>query len=220
MPRSVGQQRVARHKIAAKPIGAPFGSLNLQGPYLYPPGSHTFTAPVTGYWKFVGWGPGGSLDFANGGGSGGYFEITKRLRAQQTVAVVVGPGSSTTTDTTATFPDGTVATAGRANQATAGTASLSGYYLPTDVTLSGSTATGSNPGPSGSGTGGGAGGTGAGGGAGAPANSPFKGGAGGTNGATATAGSGQTPGGGAGNGNSPVGFKGGDGQVIAFLVRE
>lgn len=224
MTRNVGQQRIARHRIGGRQIASRYGLTNLQSPYQYAPGSYTFTAPVTGYWRFVLWGSGGvATTGGQGGASGSYVELTRFLRAQQTVSLVVRDSASTSA-TTATFLDGTVASAGSANTTTAGTASITGRAELGDVTLSGSlggASGGANAGAAGLGTGGGAGGAGGSGdpgGAGAPANLPFTGGAGGAGGVTAIATHGRSPGG--GGGASVSGSSGGDGLALALLVRE
>lgn len=150
-------------------------------PSTYPnPGTYTFVPTVEGYWKFVAWGHGGSGGGSgtHSGGSGAYVEITRYLTLAQTVTIVL-PESATSSDTTVTMPDGTIAIAARANGQAGGVASGG------DVNLNGSNgvSTGNNNGNAGVGTGGGAGGVGivgpGSGGAGAPANLPYRGGDGG-----------------------------------------
>lgn len=182
-------------------------------PYSFPgaTSAYSFTIPRTGEWKFVGWGPGGiGSAGVSGGGSGGYFEISRNLVRGQVVSITAG--RMAVSDTSVVLPDGTTATATRASGSTAGAATGG------DVNLAGSTgpATGSNNGTAGSGTGGGVGGTaggGSSGGSGAPANLPYRGGAGGN-------GSGAVYGDiGAGGAEPGVGTQaGGGGLVLAVLV--
>lgn len=216
MPRGIVRQRAAKNRIAGKSMAVRYGLTDLQSPYQFAPGSYTFTSPKGGRWKFVLWGPGGnSGGGVDGGGSGAYVEITKTVLTGQTVALVV---SSAGAATTATFLDGAVASAGAGSGITGGTASGG------DVNLNGSNggaSGGSNAGTAGTGTGGGAagaGGAGLPGGAGAPANLPFRGGAGGTGAGIPAVVSGKSPGGGAGD--SGAATAGGDGLIIAYLVRE
>lgn len=187
---------VARVPIAGVSVaGVPIATANLpnrQEPYTFGGGTtYSFSPPVAGLWKFVGWGAGGG----NGGASGSYFEITKYLRTTDVVAIVTGVTG--VSNTTVTFPDGAVATAGRADPSTTPGTATGG-----DVNLAGSA-----PEVSGLGTGGGT--AVAGQGAGAPANLPYRGGSGST-------GQGLAPGGGGGAGA----FAGGSSAVIASLVRE
>jgi hypothetical protein len=227
MPKPIASQRIAKQSIAGRPIATRFGLENRQEPQHFPAGTYTFKAPVAGDWKFVGWGPGGGSNAgAAGGASGAYVEVTRHLAAGQKVDIVVRD-SSVTTATTITFPDGTVASAGGASGATAGVASIVNRK-PGDVMLDGTagkpTGTAAN-GDAGQGTGGGAGGTGGtfpstdSGGAGAPANLPYRGGNGGSLGSLGS-GHGRTPGGGSAAQGTPNALPGGDGQVIASLVRE
>jgi hypothetical protein len=219
MPKSIALQRIAKQRVGARPIATSYGLTNLQSPYVFPAGSKTWPAPASGHWKFIAWGAGGQdVSGGNGGGSGAYVEITKILMRGQAVSVVVGVGNSTT-DTKLTFPDGTIATAGRASGATGGTATITGNLSNSDVLLNGTTG-GAGAGGAGAGTGGGAAGSGAASGCGAPANLPFYGGDGSSTGVNASASSGRSPGGGASADNGPAGFKGGDGLVLAYLVRE
>lgn len=213
MPRGIARRDIAgRASIARKPIASVYAAQSTQtaaaSPQQFPPGSYTFTPTVSGWWKFVLWGAGGGYSGAAGGGSGSYCEITKFLTTGQTVALVVGVGgyesATAPTNSTATFPDGTVATAGAGTNAGAAGTATGG-----DVNLSGSAS-----GVAGLGTGGGAAGTGAAGGAGAPANLPFRGGAGGNDGGIKPA-----KGPGAGGAGSASAAAGGDGLIIAFLAR-
>ena len=199
--------------IATLPIGnLPIGTLTIaqaagnlaQEPFTFPPGTWTFTPPKAGYWKFVQWGVGGSVSTV-GNASGAYTEYTRFLTSAQSVALVVGIYAGVgTVDTTATFPDGYVVTAGKATGATPGTASGGDVNLNGSAGTAGSTsATGAN----GSGTGGGAGAANSGtndGGAGAPANLPYRGGAGGA-----------SPGGGASQASQAVG----NGLILAVFVK-
>jgi hypothetical protein len=178
-------------------------------PHIFPAAAsaYSWTVPRTGKWKFVGWGAGGGGSPAGGGASGGYFEITRQLRRGAVVTITAGVASSS--DTSVVLPSAT-ATATRANGQTAGTATGG------DVNLAGSAgvAAGSNPGAAGLGTGGGAGGaaTSGSGGSGAPANLPYRGGAGGP-------GSGQG-GVGAGAGEQGVAtIPGQSGLVLAVLIK-
>lgn len=218
MAAGIGRRSIAGQPgIARRPIATAAGARSTQtaatSPQQFPPGSYTFTPAVSGWWKFVLWGGGEGGGAVTGSGSGAYSEITKFLTASQTVAVVVGKGyddSSSATSSTATFPDGTVVTAGAASGATGGTASGG------DVNLNGSAGGNGGAGSAGLGTGGGAAGTGSGGGAGAPANLPFRGGAG----ASTTIKQGRSPGGGGSiNPGGDNRNNGGDGSVIAFLAR-
>lgn len=161
--------------------------------FQYTPGSYTFIAPQAGYWKFVLW---GSSDGLGGQASGGYCERTVFLGVQQSVAFVCGAGGSggAGNPSTATFPDGRVVSAGAGS-------TVGGVATGGDVNLDGSV-----PGVAGQGTGGGAANSGAG----APANLPFRGGAGISGGLA-----GRTPGGGSGS----VSAQGADGMIIAVFVR-
>lgn len=203
-------------------LGPPLGGVSKgarQAPYSFSPGSHTFTVPKGGRWKFVGWGAGGKgVNTTGGGGSGSYGEITKALAKGQTVAIVVArvPASSTV-DTTITFPDGTVTTIPSGSGVTPGT-------TPTNVDIgyagSPGGATGANSGTAGLGTGGGPGGTQAGsaGGGGAPGILPFKGGAGGGD-VSGTINYAYAPGGGGYESSSATATPG-SGLVFAYLTRE
>lgn len=172
----------------------------------YPPGSYTFTAPRSGDWKFVLWGAGGQGSATPaGGGSGAYVEVTRKLVAGQSVALVVG-GPNDANNTSATFPGGVVVTAARGADASSGGAG--GVATGGDVRLNGSAGgTGGGSGGAGSGTGGGASG-GANGGGGAPGVVPFRGGFGGSAVNTVVG----SPGGGGANG----GGYGGSGLLIVM----
>jgi len=169
-------------------------------------GSFSFSPPRPGRWKFVGWGPGGDgNNGATAGASGAYIEVTRYLTRKDVIAIVVGAVGS---DTTITFPNAVVVTAGKASAAVAGVATGG------DVNINGTAGvvTGTINGNPGSGTGGGTGGTatlGPGsGGAGAPGRLPYFGG----NGAGVGT---PKPGRGAGGMESS---QGANGFVVAVLV--
>jgi hypothetical protein len=202
---AIASQRISAGAIAAIQIA----SNNLpdqQQPYNFPSAGVTYTwsPPQSGRWKFVGWGPG------DRGASGAYFEVTRFLRATDSVTIQVGRTASS--DTVLTLPGGLVATAGRASSNTAGVASggdvnLNGTDGPSIAGASGG---------AGLGTGGGSGGLGDGstyaGGSGAPANLPFRGANGGDNNLT-------SPGPGAGAGQPSAGtIYGGNGYVLAVRL--
>jgi hypothetical protein len=215
VPRSIATQRITKNRIAGKSIATRYGLENLPAPYQFPPGSHTFRVPITGYWKFVAWGMGG-FPTAGGGASGAYVEITRMLRKDTIVTIAVAR-LEVVGDSRVTFPNGDVAIAGSASGSTPGMATGG------DVSVNGSNggATGANNGVAGLGTNGGRGGgtaSGTAGGGGAPANLPFKGGDGGgfLDGTTRYA---ATPGGGGYESLGTISTPG-NGQVIAFLVRE
>lgn len=173
----------------------------------YTPGSYTFVAPKAGNYIFVAWGAGGG--FSSGGGlagtSGAYIEITRRLGVGQKVAIVCGRGQTTIAgqDSTVTFDNGLVVTAGGggANNGTPGIASNG------DVNLNGSAQA-----TDGLGTGGGVH-TGSNSGGAAPANLPFRGGAGSDTDALG----GYAPGSGAGV--AAFNLSGAPGMVIVMFVR-
>jgi hypothetical protein len=160
--------------MAAKKKRPNFSNLGTGPVYIFPhtaAGAYSFSPPASGKWKFVGWGcGGGGLAGTSGGASGAYVEITRFLTKNQVVTISVVSGA----DTVIAMPDGTVATAGKASAAVAGAASGG------DVNLAGTAGVLSGNGNPGLGTGGGLGGTVTTniGGAGAPANLPFRGGAG------------------------------------------
>lgn len=183
---------------------------------IYRPGSHTFTAPYTGRWKFVLHGAGGDWDGgtgAVGGASGAYAERTIAMQALQTAAIVVGAARSGT-DTSVTLAGSLPVVAGAAVTTTPGIASGG------DINISGSSGGNNATGTAGGGAGGGAGGTasgsGHGGGGGAPGSAEFPGGSG-QNAANPQT-TGVTPGGGAAiNSGADVGA-GGDGRVVVLLA--
>lgn len=176
-----------------------------QQPYNFPTGAWSFTPPKAGFWKFIIWSPGGGSDTGTAGASGAYSEITKRLSTAQTVTGVTGRFNAS--DSSVTFPDGVVVTCTRAVNGTPGAASGG------DVNLAGSAG-----GAAGLGTGGGAAGSSTGG-AGAPANAPYKGGAGGPGGGTSRDGDGLSPGGGGGRTGSGS-ADGGEAMILAVFIKE
>lgn len=210
---SMARQQIAGISVAAVPIA----SANLpdrQQPYTFPGyGSRTWSPPVSGSWKFVGWGPGANGGGGAGGSSGGYIEITRFLRTTDSVTIVTGRVSGT--DTAVTFPNGDVATAARGGGG-------GGVASGGDVNINGTAGTSSGAGATGGaggGTGGGVGGPGSGtddGGAGAPANLPYRGGVGGD----AALGGNGIGGVGAGGGGNGTLVAGGHGLVLAVLIRE
>ena len=227
MPKGIARQNIAgRAGIARRPIASVYAAQSEQvaaaSPQMFTPGSYTFTPTVSGWWKFVLWGGGARPTTGYGGGSGAYCEITKFITTGQTAALVAGRGAGSggaAQNSTVTFLDGTVVTAGAAVNEIGGTATGG------DVNLNGSTGGVDGPGgasgANGLGTGGGAGGAyepNVGGGAGAPANLPFLGGVGGYAGGGQHYGGG-TPGGGAVSTSYGVQVAAGDGMIIAFLAR-
>jgi hypothetical protein len=187
--------------------------------YTYPAGSHTWTCPASGQWRFVLWGAGGGGDNATtaGGGSGALYSGKRFIARGQTVAVVVGAnnGLGNGANSTATLPGGEVFTAGGGGaNAVAGTVTANQSL---DIVYAGSAGgTGSGgSGASGLGDAGGAAGAGSGGfsgGAGAPGYGSFRGGDGQAGGATRSA---EVPGGG-GAMNGLTGNPGGDGMVVIY----
>jgi hypothetical protein len=167
---SIAPLPIANLPIATLPIAG--GGTVAQQPFLFPdPGTLSFTPPVSGYWKFVGWGGGGNGTSGTiAGGSGAYVEITKFLTTSSVVTIVTGTYRG---DTTFTFSDGTVATAGGAP----GGAGAAGIASGGDINLNGSAGvSGAGTGNAGLGTGGGPGGaSGTRGGSGSPANLPYRG---------------------------------------------
>lgn len=137
----------------------------------YGPGSATWTCPATGSYRFVLNGGGAGGNGTNGGGGGSQSIKVRRVSAGETVAVSVAAlvsNQSNGSNSTVTFTDGTVVTAGGgvggASTGAGGTATGG------DINTSGSAASGATGGAGGSsglyGLGGGAGG--AGGGTGSP----------------------------------------------------
>lgn len=202
MPSGISAQRIGSLSPAAQAIAA--AGSQAQG-YVtqFTPGSYSFTPTKAGYWKFVGWGPGGGSTGANPAASGAYFEKTVFLSITQTVAIVVADGAALNGPTTLTFPNGLVVSATSGQEG-----NNPGVATGGDVNLNGS-----NPGSAGLGTGGGAAPTAGGTGAGAPAMLPFRGGRG-PNGLDGS--DGKTPGGGA---QLAALSRGADGEVTVFFVR-
>jgi hypothetical protein len=197
---------------------------SIEAPSYCASGTYTFTAPATGYYKFVLWGGGGggyNGGSGAGGSSGAYAEFTRLMTWGERATVVVGvPGPLSTPggDSSVTFADGKVVTAGGGGGG--GTSTTVGVASGGDVNINGS-APGlvGGAGNAGGGTAGGAGGSAiassfAGGGA--PGNTPYKGGVGGTYQTIA-------PGiGGGGYGNSVDGSRsspGGSGAVLVQCTR-
>jgi len=191
--------------------------------YSYPPGTYTFTAPASGWWRVVAWGAGGKGGGTGGGGGGAFIQADRVLRAGQTVSITVGPGGFASANTTVTLPGGEVLTAGcGASNAVSAAGGVATTSSPDDIKLSGGAAgavdgngsagQGTNPGGGGTGVGGG----GAGGG-GAAGQGNYRGGNGSGPFGAGTAGSANSPGGGAGGGAGSC--VGGDGQVIIHRIR-
>ena len=59
-------------------------------PWIYGPGSYTFTAPVSGTYEFAGWGPGDGGAAGGKSFSGALFIKALKLRRGETVAISVG----------------------------------------------------------------------------------------------------------------------------------
>jgi hypothetical protein len=211
MVKGIGSQGIgSRPGVGRKAIASRFGGKEATSPADFPAGTWSFVPPQTGYWKFVLRGCGGAGSSGSGAGaSGAYCEVTRYLTTAQSVAIVVGTAFGP--DTTATFPDGKVVTAGRASLAVAGVASGG------DVNINGTpgVGTGNLNGNPGGGTGGGLGGVagvGAGsGGAGAPANLPFHG---------ASGASVAIPGAGAGGAEIGSVSNPGQGWAVAVFVKD
>ena len=177
--------------------------------YSYPPGSYTFTVPKNGWYRFFVLGSGGSgLVAGTAGGSGALVVGERALTKGQAVAVVVGAGETPNNNgnqTTVTFPDGSVMTAGggvAGNTGGAGGAASSTSNLdrPYNGSAAGSAGGGTNGGASGAGLGGGS-----------PGYEGFRGGNGGT--ATLLAQRG-------GGGFTTTAFAtSGDGEVLIHQIR-
>lgn len=185
--------------------------------------SYVFTAESNGTYMFVGWGRGGSSAAGNDPqGSGSYGEVSRRMTIGEEVQITVaGHVGAEIIDTTLTFADGNVLTAGGSvsNSGVGGVAV--GLW---DYSLDGSNAVAAGaflPGLDGLGDGGGLGGlpnSGISGGSGAPGKLPFHGGAGGRAPSGASnEGAGHTPGGGAPESPFPGNtLMGGDGMVVVL----
>lgn len=188
-------------------------------------GTTSFTAPVSGYYKFVLKGAGGkavalSAGGNHGGGSGAHCEAAAFLAQGQTVACVVGAGSSET-DTTITLPGRAApVVAGAGKNSDNGTSpGAGGIATGGDYMLNGSAGGGANAsGAAGLGPGGGAGGAYSGspgsGGAGAPGTLEFPGGYGAP--PTGTASPAGFPGG--GGGTDQAGANYGDNPGAAGVI--
>jgi hypothetical protein len=215
MPKGIGQRGIGgRAGLARRQIGARYAIAVPQQPYNFPPGTHTWSPPKAGYWKFVYWGGGGG-SFSASGGSGAYGEVTRFLTPAQSVSISVGMGghsSAAGQTTTLIFSNGLQASAsGGANDGGAGGTATGG-----DVNLSGSAGVSSGSiSSAGQGTGGGTGGLNCGGGA--PANLPYHGGNGGNPSGLPNPGGGA-PGGGAGF--VGVAERGADGAVFAVFLQD
>ena len=135
--------------------------------YVYPPGTRTFTVPASGKYRIAvrGSGGGGGSGGAGLAGSSGALVIGDRyLNKGQTVALVIGAPPGFNADgnaSTATFPDGSVMTAGGGGEGfTPNAAGVATSTNNLDTRLNGSLATvaglGNAGGTSGALTGGGA----------------------------------------------------------------
>jgi hypothetical protein len=139
----------------------------------YGPGSYTWIAPKTGYYRFAQWGSGSQGGGGSSGGSGSHAQSVVLLAKGATVAILVAAIDAD--NTTVTLPTGRVITAASASGATAGVASGG------DINISGTngiatfgaapSGLGDNPGTGGVGNG-----TSVAGGAGAPGYGGFRGG--------------------------------------------
>jgi len=206
----------ARGAIASHRVGKPGGAIIHPEPFTFTAraATYAFAPPRAGYWKFVLWGAGGGGGGvgSSGGASGAYAEVARFLSPVQTVTIIAGmPFDGTArTDSTVTFPDGSIVVAGSANF------SIPGIATGADFSINGTAGvgTGNLNGNPGGGSGGGAGGVGVGGlgsgGAGAPARLPYRGGAGQTDGRFA----------GIGAGSVETQINAGLGYVLAMLLSE
>jgi hypothetical protein len=123
------------------PVGGPLRRQPVPYEASYPAGVHNWVSPASAYYRFVLWG-GGGVDGTNGG-SGALAIAVRRVARGQIVALNVADGGAPSDDTTATFPDGRVITAGSAVNTVAGVASGG------DVNINGVAGGGSEaPGPS------------------------------------------------------------------------
>lgn len=201
----------ARPMAAGNALSIPYSSADGYV-HQYTPGTYTFTAPRAGYHKFVLWGPAGAScvgTLAVPGGSGAYVEYSRFMGAGETVSVVVGLSGS---NTTLTFANGKVVTAGTGGDNSGGTPGTGGVASGGDVNLNG---TAGNAG-SGAGSGGGFAAPGSQNGAGAPAVLPFRGGYGGGTNALGGAPGGSHSG---GYGGAVATVLGSDGLAIILFVR-
>lgn len=98
----------------------------------YGGGARTWTCPSTGWYRFALWGSGGQNGGVSGAGGGALAIKIKRCARGDQIALVVA-GNPATAATTATFPDGSVVSAGSgASGGTAGGTATGG-----DVNLPG-----------------------------------------------------------------------------------
>src|SRR5436190_6852743 len=130
-----GAGGIGRRQISTK------NSANAQQPFNFPPGSWAFSPPVDGFWKFAAWSAGGGGSVVSAGPSGAYAEITRFLRTTQVVTIGVS-GESTGTNTSLTFPDGTIVTCTPSIGGSPGTASGGEVNLPGSAATGGSGANG------------------------------------------------------------------------------
>jgi hypothetical protein len=160
--------------------------------------SHTFTAVELGWYRFVAWGPGGGIASSPGGG-GALAVVERPLMGGQTVALTVGGshnGIGSLADTTLTFPNGEIITAGRGGNAGAGGVATINAGLG-DIGVSGTAAAGTIGGDAGS-------------------SGTYLGG----KGSASNSSGGSTPGGGSGtNSVGPSSAKGGEGLIVVTQVR-
>lgn len=221
------------------PLGGRSRSVDvIAPPWIRGPGSHTWTCPADGIYKFQARGPGGagfldtdgSAGDARGGGAGGRSVRNVRCAKGQTVSVVVtkgmranrGQATDAPAATTITLPGGIVLTANCGAIGTSSTNGAGGTATGGEINETGGA--GNADGPSGTYAGlkGTASGTNTGGG-GAPGDEILRGGDGGdaNNGAinASQVGSGAWPGGGGGSGTSSAEYRitggaGGDGAAV------
>lgn len=217
--RPLGRGPLGRDSVAFRkaPVTAPN--------YSFPSGSHTFTAPASGWFRIVLWGAGGGAPAAgaNGGASGAYVEAIRNLAKGQRVALSIALStldSANGTASTATLPNGEVLSAGggQGNGGSGGVASAG----PLDTAINGSAGVTDGAGLIGGGDNGGLGGTtsaGDAGGSGAPGHGHFRGGNGAVGGNTSTTPAGYGGGGGTSNNASSPHNIGGPGNCIIQQVR-
>jgi hypothetical protein len=190
------------------------GGGDQQQPYNFGTGTHTFTVPRSGFWKFVVWGEGGGAAGADtkGAASGAYAEKTKRLSAGQTVTVAVPSNDTNNTvdgyngaTTIVTFPDATTVTC---TGGTRGASPTGGTATGGDVNISGSANNVVGGGTNGGGINGASQALNGGG---APANLPYRGGDGGGS---------IVPRGGTPGAGGLTGAPGGPGAVLAVFIHD
>jgi hypothetical protein len=196
--------------------------------YTFPVGSHNWTCPESGLWRFVLWGGGASGNNSSnwGGASGGFYMGCRQLIKGQTVTLSVGAGGIRPAGgngwdgsaTAITLPSGEMCSAGGGRSAGVNLGGISMANRNLDVALVGSAGvTTAVNGNSGGGSNPGIGGAASGStrpGSGAPGAGSFRGGDGGT---SSNAG-GRAPGGG-GSTDSNLGLPGGDGLALVHLER-